>query len=78
MDFGWTHHLLFVHQTFDWRLIAADVFIYHCWNAYSKVVIASSVLIGLVTGCHFPIISKSSNYQVRRQKKYHSPAGFCC
>lgn len=66
MDFGRTHHLLFVHQTFVCWLIATNVFIYHCWKLYSKVVIASSVLIGLVTGCHFPIICKSSNYQERR------------
>lgn len=67
----------FVHQAFDWWLIAADVFIYYYWNLNSKVVIASSVLIGLVRGCHFTIICKSSNYQVWLEEKYHSPAGFC-
>lgn len=64
------------HVIGDW-LLQMCLFII-IWNLYPKVVIASSVLIGLVTGCHFPITCKSSNYQVRRQKKKHSPSGFCC
>lgn len=77
MHFGLMHHLLFVHQAFDWWLIAADLLIYHCWNLNSKVAIASSVLIGLVTGCHFTIICKSTNEQVRLEEKYHFLVGFC-